>query len=72
MANEEKKSKASVKECEETFTKTADMLGLDDDEREEFIRKCMTRAGHKPILTWTDPEPEGKEGKTGSGWFPGS
>lgn len=73
MAKEENKTaKHSAKDCQETFTKAADMLGLDEEEREEFISKAMLRAGHKPIVTWGDPEPEKEEGRSGSGWFPAS
>lgn len=72
MAEKEPKPTHSAKECQETFTKAADMLHMDDEEREEFIRKAMLRAGHKPTLSWSDPEPEEGERGSSGGWFPQS
>ena len=75
MATDEKQRtpKAPAKECEETFSRAADLLDLSESEREEFMRKAMIRAGCKPTVHWTDPDDEKEEGHQRSGgWFPSS
>jgi hypothetical protein len=43
----------------------ADELGLDDDEREEYVDFHMGRAGYQRATTWTTPEPAQGGGRGG-------
>lgn len=48
----------------------AERLGLDDDERNDFVNSGMKRLGYKPRMDWDDPDPdEGKDGKGGGDFF---
>lgn len=46
----------------------ADHLGLEGDEREEYLGFHMEKAGYKRATTWTPPEPEEGD-KGGSSMF---
>jgi hypothetical protein len=46
----------SAKEDFDLFGSVAEMLGLDEEERESFVTSAMRRRGHKPRIDWTDSE----------------
>lgn len=43
------------------FSEVAEMLGLKDDEHENFITSAMKRRGHKPKLDWVDGDDNDEE-----------
>lgn len=51
----------AAKDDFDLFHSVAEMLGLEDDETENFITSAMRRRGHKPRIDWDDSESEGKE-----------
>ena len=53
----------------------ADRMELNEEERDKFTERCMTRAGYKPTKTYAPPEGEESgrssgERKSRGGWFP--
>lgn len=44
------------------LSELAEDLGLEDDEKSDFIDGSMKRRGFKPVTSWTDPEPENDKG----------
>jgi hypothetical protein len=44
------------------FHSVAEMLGLEDDETENFITSAMRRRGHRPRVDWDDGEGSGESG----------
>ncbi len=50
------------------FSEIAELLGLENEENENFISSAMKRRGHKPVLTWADAEGDG-DGDGNSGDF---
>jgi len=64
-------------DCQDLAEELADRMNLEDEEREKFIERCMTRAGYTPHHTWVPPDDDkSKSGSTGErtsrgkGWFP--
>ena len=51
------------------FSTIAEELGLEDDEKDDFIDSAMARKGYKPQRIWTDPEPESGNANGGEGDF---
>jgi hypothetical protein len=51
----------SAKDDFDLFHSVAEMLGLEEDETENFLTSAMRRRGHKPRIDWDDSESEGKE-----------
>lgn len=52
------------------FGNVAEMLGLDDEERENFVTSAMRRRGHKPRIDWDD-NPESGSSSGGGDFFSG-
>jgi hypothetical protein len=52
----------AAKEDKDLFDQVAEMLGLDDDERESFVTSAMRRRGHKPRIDWDDNDQGGQGG----------
>jgi hypothetical protein len=48
------------------FSELAEELGFEEKEHENFVNKAMAKKGYKPVMNWTDPEPEGNEGESSS------
>lgn len=56
-----------AKEDHERFTSLAEELGIEDDDRENFISSAMERKGYKKRTAWDDPDPDpDKDGKGGN------
>lgn len=51
-----------AKDDKDLFDSVAEMLGLEDDERENFVTSAMRRRGHKPRIDWDDAEGGQSEG----------
>lgn len=51
------------------FSEIAQELGLEDKDHDNFINSAMKRKGYKPVMSWTDPEPE--DGGGGGDFFSG-
>lgn len=50
--------------AEDFFAKLSEMaeeLGLEDDEKDNFVNSGMKRRGFKQTFTWSDPEPDGND-----------
>lgn len=43
------------------FSQVAEMLGLENDDHDNFITSAMKRRGHKPKLDWVDGDGDGKD-----------
>jgi hypothetical protein len=52
----------SAKDDFDLFASVAEMLGLDEDESENFVGSAMRRRGHRPAINWMDSEEGGGEG----------
>jgi hypothetical protein len=50
----------AAKDDFDLFGQVAEMLGLDEEESENFVTSAMRRRGHKPKIHWDDTE-EGEE-----------
>jgi len=44
----------AAKDDFDLFHSVAEMLGLDEDESENFVTSAMRRRGHKPRIDWDD------------------
>jgi hypothetical protein len=51
------------------FKSVSEMLGLDDEETENFVTSAMRRRGHKPRIDWDDSDEGGD--KSGGDFFSG-
>lgn len=58
----------SVDDALDRLHEMADELGLEDDEREQFIESSMTRKGYQQRSTWAEPEGD-DGGKSGGDYF---
>jgi len=47
----------------------AERLGLEDNERDQFITSSMKRLGYRPRMDWDEPEPENNGGGNDGGDF---
>jgi len=52
----------AAKDDFDLFHSVAEMLGLDDDESENFVTSAMRRRGHRPRIDWDDSEGSGDSG----------
>lgn len=52
----------AAKDDFDLFNQVAEMLGLAEDETENFVTSAMRRRGHKPLIQWGDSEEGGGEG----------
>jgi hypothetical protein len=51
-----------IDEFHEGVNKWADHIGLEGEERDEYVAFHMEKAGYQKATTWTPPEPEKGEG----------
>lgn len=52
----------AAKDDFDLFQQVSEMLGLDEDETENFVTSAMRRRGHKPRIDWADNEEGGGGG----------
>jgi hypothetical protein len=57
----------AAKDDFDLFGQVAEMLGLDEEETENFVTSAMRRRGHKPLIQWGDSD-EG-DGEKGGDFF---
>lgn len=53
----------------EFVTGFAERLGLEDKDKDSFIKSSMTRLGYKPRISWDPPENDGNGGGDDDGDF---
>lgn len=46
----------AAKDDFDLFGQVAEMLGLDEEETENFVTSAMRRRGHKPLIQWGDSD----------------
>jgi hypothetical protein len=51
----------AAKDDWDLFGQVAEMLGLDEEESENFVTSAMRRRGHKPKIQWDDNEEGGEK-----------
>lgn len=58
----------------EKISAMADELGLEGDDKDNFVNQAMERkGGHRKVVTWVpDDGKGGSDGKKQQGWFPGN
>jgi len=52
-----------------TLSELAERLGVDDEERDQFVSSSMKRLGYKPRTDWDDPDPDENKGNGGGDFF---
>jgi hypothetical protein len=52
----------AAKDDFDLFHSVAEMLGLEEDETENFITSAMRRRGHRPRIDWDDGDNGGESG----------
>lgn len=51
----------AAKDDFDLFGQVAEMLGLDEEETENFVTSAMRRRGHKPRIDWADNDDGGED-----------